>query len=114
MIGDTYVDIDIMIAGTHRTVRMYGRDLPAQDLPVSTPLALVIDRNRDRAGETCWRDDSEGKLEAKLAEITARLIVAGESAFRRGLREAEEPRSSFAGGKRSGGRRRSKRAIASG
>lgn len=90
VIGDTRVAVDIMIAGTHRTVRMYGRDLPAKDLPVSTPLALVICGDRDRSGETCWRDDAAGKLEAKLAEITARLVVAGEAAFRRGLREAEE------------------------
>lgn len=90
VIGDTRVDVDIMIAGTHRTVRMYGRDLPAKDLPVSTPLALVIGGDRDRADETYWRDDAAGKLEAKLGEITARLVVAGESAFRRGLREAEE------------------------
>lgn len=90
LIGETRVDVDIMIAGTHRTVRMYGRDLPAKDLPVSTPLALVIGGHRDRAGETCWRDDAAGKLEAKLGEITARLVVAGEFTFRRGLREAEE------------------------
>lgn len=95
VIGDTRVDIDIMIAGTHRTVRMYGRDLPAKDLPVSTPLALVIGGDRDRAGETCWRDDAAGKLEEKLAEIIARLVVAGEAAFRSGLREAEEREEQF-------------------
>lgn len=90
VIGDTRVDINIMIAGTDRTVRMYCRDLPAKDLLASTPLALVIGGDRDRAGENRWRDDAAGKLEAKLAEITARLVVAGEAAFRRGLREAEE------------------------
>lgn len=84
-----------MIAGTHRTVRMYGRDWPAKDLPVSTPLALVIGGDRDRAGETYWSDDAAAKLETKLAEIAARLIVAGEAAFRRGLREAEEREEQF-------------------
>lgn len=95
VIGDTRVDVDIMIAGTQRTVRMYGRESPEKDLPVSTPLALVIGGDRDRAGETYWRDDATGKLEAKLAGITARLIVAGECAFRRGLREAEEHEEQF-------------------
>lgn len=90
VIGDTRVDVDIMVAGTHRTVRMYGRDVPARDLPSSTPLALVIGGNRDRPGETYWRDDDAGKLEAKLADVTARLVVAGEERFRRGLKEAEE------------------------
>ena len=90
LIGDTRVGIDVMIAGTHRTVRMYGRDVPAKDLPSSTPLALVIGGDRNRAGETYWRDDAAGKLEVKLAEITARLVVAGEERFRRGLKAAEE------------------------
>lgn len=90
IIGDTGVDLDIAIAGKHRTVREYGRDVPARDLPASTPLMLVIDGQRDRPGETTWQDDAYGKLESKLAEITARVIVAGEARFRRGLKEAEE------------------------
>lgn len=90
IVGDIGVDLDITIAGKHRTVREYGRDVPARDLPASTPLALVIDGRRDRPAETSWRDDASGKLEAKIAEIVARIIVAGEARFRRGLKEAEE------------------------
>lgn len=90
IVGDTGVDIDIAIAGKHRTVREYGRDVPARDLPASTPLVLVIDGQRDRPGETSWQDDASGKLETKIAEIVARIIVAGEARFRRGLKEAEE------------------------
>jgi hypothetical protein len=90
VVGDTRVDLDIAIAGKHRTVREYGRDLPARHLPASTPLMLVIDGQRDRPGVTSWQDDKAGKLESKLAEITARIIVAGEARFRRGLKEAEE------------------------
>jgi hypothetical protein len=89
-VGDTRVDLDIVIAGKHRTIREYGRDVPARDLPASTPLMLVIDGQRDRPGVTSWQDDANGKLESKLAEITARIIVAGEARFRRGLKEAEE------------------------
>lgn len=90
IVGDMGVDLDIVIAGKHRTVREYGRDVPARDLPASTPLSLVIDGQRDRPGETVWQDDAAGKLETKIAEIVARIIVAGEARFRRGLREAEQ------------------------
>ena len=90
IVGDTRVDVDIAIAGKHRTVRECGRDVPVRDLPASTPLALLIDGHRDRPGETGWQDDARGKLESKLAEITARIIVAGEARFRRCLKEAEE------------------------
>jgi hypothetical protein len=90
IVGDVAVDLDIAIAGKHRTVREYGREVPARDLPASTPLMLVIDGQRGRPGETTWQDDKAGKLESKLAEIVARIIVAGEGRFRRGLKEAEE------------------------
>lgn len=90
VIGDTRVEFDIEVAGAHRTVRMSGREVPAKDLPISTPLALLIGGNKECAGETYWRDDAAGKLEAKLAEIVARLVAAGEASFRRGLKQAEE------------------------
>ena len=50
----------------------------------------MIDGQRDRPGEMSWQDDAVGKLETKIAEIVARIIVAGEARFRRGLKEAEE------------------------
>jgi hypothetical protein len=95
IVGDTGVDLDIPIAGKHRTIREYGRDVPARDLPASTPLMLLIDGQRDRPGQTVWQDDATGKLESKLAEITARIIVAGEARFRRGLKEAEEREAQY-------------------
>ena len=95
IVGDMGVDIDIAIAGKHRTVREYGRDVPAPDLTASTPLALVIDGQRDRPGEAVWQDDAAGKLETKIAEITAGAIVAGEARFRRGLKAAEEREEQF-------------------
>lgn len=45
---------------------------------------------RDRPGETFWQDDANGKLETRIAEIVARIIVVGEARFRRGLKEGEE------------------------
>jgi len=91
LVGDTRVDIEIAVAGKHRTVREYGRDVPARDLPASTPLRLVVGGSRDRpTGEGQWQDDANGKLEAKLTEVAARVVVAGEALFRRGLKDAEE------------------------
>jgi hypothetical protein len=63
---------------------------------------------RDRPGETVWQDGAAGKLETKIVEIVARVIVAGarraicttkrsgyrkrasRERFRRGLKEAEQ------------------------
>jgi hypothetical protein len=95
VVGDTHVDLDIAIVGKHRTIREYGGDVPARDLSASTPLALVINGDRDYPGVTSWQDDAAGKLESRLADITARIIVAGEAQFRRGLREVEEREEQF-------------------
>jgi len=94
VVGQTRLGVDIVVAGTHRKVRIYGRDLPAPDLPASTPLRLLIEAG-DRPGETGWQDDASGKLETKMADITARIIVAGEARFRRGLKEAEEREAQY-------------------
>lgn len=90
VIGDTRVGLSIKIAGKHRTVREYGRDRPAPDLPASTPLVLVIDTDGDGKVRARWEDDKEGILEAKIGEIAASIIVAGEANFRRGLKRTEE------------------------
>lgn len=95
IIGDTRVDLDIAIAGKHRTSSTYGRDRPAPDLLATTPLAFVIDGQRDPGKHSTCQDDASGKLESKIAQITARIIVAGEARFRRGLKEAEEREDQF-------------------
>ena len=76
IIGATRVSVDIAVAGTHRKVRIYGRDRPAPDLPPSTPLKFLIDAGHDRPGDTRWQDHSDGKLEAKIPQITAAIITA--------------------------------------
>lgn len=88
-VGDTAVSLSIQVAGAHRTVRVYGYDRPAPDLPASTPLKLVIGGDAKQPGQT-WQDDKDGKLETKIAEVVASIIVAGEARFRRGLKQAEE------------------------
>ena len=90
IVGNTYMGVDITIVGKHQTVLVHGYKRPAPGLPPSTPLALQLNIDFDRKTIVSWQDDDQGKLEAKIAEIAAGIIVAGEKKFRRGLREAEE------------------------
>lgn len=89
LVGDTRVALELTIAGKHHTIRLAGQEVAAPDLPTSTPLALLIDGGRERSGAS-YEDDHSGKLEARIGEIVAGIIVAGEARFRRGLKEAEE------------------------
>ena len=90
VVGDTYLGLAIAIVDKHRTVRLRGYIRPEPDLPLSTPLQLRIDPGFDGKSAECWQDDASGKVESKIAEITAAIIVAAEGKFRRGLKEAEE------------------------
>ena len=90
MIGDNYLGLDLAIAGKHRTVRLQGYIRPDPDLPATTPLLLRIDPGFDGKAVETWQDDEDGKLETKIAEIAAAIIVAGEADFRLGLKRAEE------------------------
>ena len=51
---------------------------------------LSVDSSYRHEPRETWQDDESGKLESRLADITAGVIVAGEAAFRRGLREEQE------------------------
>lgn len=89
IIGDMRVDITIEPVGKVRKVMRAGRMVPDPDLPASTPLQLGIVAGAN-VGRVIWQDDAEGKLEAKVVQIAAELIVAGEARLRRKLREDEE------------------------
>lgn len=90
IVGDTRLGLEVSVAGKHRKVRVYGRDRPAADLPLKTPLMLRVNPDFDGRNGVSWQDDDGGTLESKIAVIAAGIIVAGEAKFRRGLREAEE------------------------
>lgn len=90
LVGDTRVAVVIDLAGRQRRSR--ERVPTFDDLPAGTPLALSIDGVGDG---TAWADDSRGRLETKLGDIIAGVIVAGEAAFRRRLKEAEERAEQF-------------------
>jgi hypothetical protein len=95
IVGDTYLGLDIAVAGKHRTTMQRGYLRPAPDLPATTPLKLKIDPNFDGKPTVAWQDDDEGRLEARIAPIAAGIIVAGEAKFRRGLKEAEERQEQY-------------------
>lgn len=90
VIGDTHIGLELDIAGRGRAVRPPSGVRPMPTLPATTRLAFRVDPNFDGRSDEAWQDDDDGTIEAKIASITAAIIVAGESKFRRGLREAEE------------------------
>jgi hypothetical protein len=91
-IGDTWFGLVFTIVGRHRTEMRAGRMQPASDLLASTPLRLSVTRWSRDEPQIGWQDDETGKLESRLAEITAELIVLGEGCFRQSLVEAEQAR----------------------
>ena len=90
IVGDTRVRLEVDLAGQHRDRPGTSRVPTSADLPAKTPLALTVDRGGDGRQGTTWQDDAAGTLESKLAEVAAGVVVAGEAAFRRGLKSAEE------------------------
>jgi hypothetical protein len=90
IVGDTYLGLEVSVAGNRRTVRVYGRDRPAADLLAKTPLMFRVNPDFDGKNLVSWQDDEGGTLETKIRTIAAGVIVVGEARFRRSLREAEE------------------------
>ena len=90
VVGDQYLGLHVGILGKHRTIRSSGYDRPAPDLPATTPLVVKVDSTFEGKGVQSWQDDSDGKVESKIASVAAAIIVAGEAKFRRSLSEAEE------------------------
>lgn len=95
-VGDMGVTLAFEIIGSHRTEMVAGNRVPAHDLPASTALRLGFKRLR-RSGELAsWSDQPGRRLEKRLAEIAAEVIVAGEAAFRRSLLAAAEAEAEHA------------------
>lgn len=89
-IGSTSLGLSLEIVGKHRTIVSRGYRRPDPALPASTPLILSVKPGFDREVSDTWQDEDGNRLESRIAEITAALIVAGEAKFRRRLREDEE------------------------
>ena len=91
IVGDTRVRLEVDLTGQHRDRPGKCMVPTSADLPAKTPLALTVDRGGGGQGTT-WQDDAAGTVESRLADVAAGIVVAGEAAFRRGLKQAETGR----------------------
>lgn len=89
-IGSTSLGLSLEIAGKHRTIVSHGYRRLDSALPANTPLVLRVKPGFDREIGDTWQDEDGHRLESRIAEIAAALIVAGEAKFRQHLREDEE------------------------
>lgn len=89
-IGSTSLGLSLEIVGKHRTIVSRGYRRPDPALPTSTPLILRVKPGFDREIGDTWQDEEGSRLESRIGEIAAALIVAGEAKFRKRLREDEE------------------------
>lgn len=89
-IGSTSLGLSLEISGKHRTIVSRGYRRPDPALSASTPLFLSVKPGFDREVGDSWQDEDGNRLESRIAEIAAALIVAGEAKFRRRLREDED------------------------
>ncbi|WP_174297453.1 hypothetical protein [Sphingomonas bacterium] len=84
IIGDTSVAVNLDEASRKAAAyNRYNAPRPDPKRPASVKLRLT-------AGAASWQDDEAGTLEARIAEISAGLIVEGERAYREHLRQLEE------------------------
>jgi hypothetical protein len=91
-IGDTVVDLALRKRGT--TADPYYDNRTRPDPKQSAEADLELTASSWRAAEPrSWSDDKRGKLEDKIAEISAGLITAGEGNYRAGLAYAAKERA---------------------
>lgn len=89
-IGSTSLGLSLEIVGKHRTIVSRGYRRPDPALPANTPLILRVKPGFDREVGDSWQDEDGCRVESRIAEIAAALIVAGEAKFRQRLHEDEE------------------------
>lgn len=84
IIGDTQVSLSLDEA-TRKAIayNRYNAPRPDPKRSATVPLRLT-------ARSSTWQDNDSNKLETRIAEISAGLIVEGERAYRTHLRELEE------------------------
>lgn len=89
-IGDSWVSLTLRPAKRVATEVRGGIARVADTAPARTPITLTVDEGHKRAAFASFSDDATGTLEQKLPDIVAKLVTAGEAAFRRGLREQQQ------------------------
>lgn len=93
-IGDTQLIFELQLAANERTAARYSQ-VDSATIPASTPIRLARRAVKQRVNEAAWEDDKSGKIERRLAEIVAEMIVIGEARFRASLVEARETEEQF-------------------
>lgn len=89
-VGDMGLTLTIEQIPDRRRASIQMDDRQVRELPASTPLKIGLRRSWRRGESTEWKDEAKARLEPRLADIVASVIVAGEAAFRRSLVEAVE------------------------
>lgn len=91
-----HLDISVSIGGTYLPMLLFegtkAKDHNRYNAPRPDPKRSANCVMTLTAGEGRWTDDARGKLETKIADICAGMIVEGERLYRLRLREEEERR----------------------
>jgi hypothetical protein len=82
--------LSLSIAGKHPKVMRSARMVPDPALPATTPLVLSVEKQRGKSVLASWQDQPGQRLESRIGEIAAELIVAGEANLRSALKHEEE------------------------
>jgi hypothetical protein len=82
--------LSLSIAGKHPKVMRSARMVPDPALPATTPLVLSVEKQRGKSVLVSWQDQPGQRLESRIGEIAAELIVAGEANLRSALKHEEE------------------------
>jgi hypothetical protein len=95
---DRRLEIELRVGGTGLQATLepsneraaYHNQRQDDALPGTTPLSFKLVPRHDGSAAAAWSDTKDSKLETRLAEIVASIIVEGERVFRRQIREAIE------------------------
>ena len=85
-IGSTRVSIYVGLPADRRARQYHQPVSPLAGKPTSTKLRLTIAGDVQTDGIETWVDTDGSKIEQRLTEIAAAMVVEGERSFRRGVR----------------------------
>lgn len=86
-VGATPVTITLEPHGRAAHPQRWMPAVRSRGLPAATPLTLGIGSGFEGVSIASWSDEKSGAIETKLAKIVVEIIVTGEAAYRRSLRE---------------------------
>lgn len=86
-VGATPVTITLQPLGRAPQTQRWTPAVRSRELPAATPLVLEIGSGFGGVPTTSWSDEKAGAIETQLAKIVVEIVVTGEAAYRRSLRE---------------------------